>query len=74
MIPFDLSKLDGSSAASDHAHSKTITRLLDISKLYLGVTDKSRDAAVLLCARYRYNGIIGHWEGHVHVEVEGYFT
>ncbi len=56
MIPFDLTRLDGStghthSTTSDHTHSRTIDRLIDTCKIYLAVTDKSRDAAVLLCAR-----------------------
>ena len=48
MIPFDLSKMDGS------FEFRIIDRLMEISKIYLGVTDKSRDAAVLLCARWVY--------------------
>ncbi len=48
MIPFDLTRLDGS---TDHTHSKTINCLIEIVKIYLAVSDKTRDAAVLLCAR-----------------------
>ena len=50
MIPFDLSRLDGSK--KDHTHLRTINRVMEIGKLYLGESDKSRDAAVLLCAKY----------------------
>lgn len=48
MIPFDLSRLDGS---HDHTYLRTINRVVEISKIYLGVADKSGDASVLLCAR-----------------------
>ena len=48
MIPFDLSRLDGS---HDHTYLRMIDRVVEISKIYLGVADKSSDAAVLLCAR-----------------------
>ena len=48
MIPFDLSRLDGSAGPTQH---RTISRLLDLAQLYLAVTDKSQDAAALLCAK-----------------------
>lgn len=48
MIPFDLAKLDGSCS---HTHLMTIERVMEVAKVYLKMSDKSRDAAVLLCAK-----------------------
>ena len=50
IIPFDLCRMDGSALRDGPWHS-TIDRILAVGKLYLLVTDKSRDAAALLLAK-----------------------
>lgn len=54
MIPFDLSRLDGSIGPTQH---HTISRVLELARLYLTVTDKSQDAASLLCAKLAWKGV-----------------
>ena len=54
MIPFDLTRMDGSVAVgrdSSGGHQRTIDRIVDVAKMYLHVTDKSRDAAAMLLAK-----------------------
>lgn len=46
MIPFDLSRMDGSGCTH-----KTVDRVFEVAKLYIGVSDKCRDSAALLLAR-----------------------
>jgi hypothetical protein len=47
IIPFNLSLLDGG-----HSNNRTIDVILAIGKMYLNATDKSQDAAVLLCSKF----------------------
>ena len=49
MIPFDLARMDG--RAKEGRRQGTIDRILEVAKMYLSVTDKSRDAAALLVAK-----------------------
>ena len=59
MIPFDLTRMDGSAAVGgavggvdgSGGHQRTIDRIVDVAKMYLHVTDKSRDAAAMLLAK-----------------------
>ena len=53
MVPFDLSRMDGSQVATPtDVHSvRMVDRIYDIAKVYIGVRDKCRDAASLLMAR-----------------------
>ncbi len=56
MIPFDLTRMDGSAAVGggvegSGGHQRTIDRIVDVAKMYLRVTDKSRDAAAMLLAK-----------------------
>ena len=58
MIPFDLTRMDGAlvgvdgvSVDGDISQQRTIDRIVDIAKMYLHVTDKSRDAAAMLLAK-----------------------
>lgn len=51
IIPFDLCRMDGSAPRDGPWHS-TIDRVMAVGKLYLLVTDKSRDAAALLLAKF----------------------
>ncbi len=48
IIPFDLSRMDG---LMPQGHT-VIDRVLGVAKLYLRVSDKSRDAAALLLAKF----------------------
>ena len=55
MIPFDLTRMDGIAAVGgvdgSGGHQRTIDRIVDVAKMYLHVTDKSRDAAAMLLAK-----------------------
>lgn len=55
MIPFDLTRMDGSAAVGrvdgGGGQQRTIDRIVDVAKMYLHVTDKSRDAAAMLLAK-----------------------
>lgn len=51
MIPFDLSRMDGLQVGGASGHQRTIDRIVDVAKIYLQVTDKSRDAAAILLAK-----------------------
>ncbi len=51
MIPFDLTRMDGSVAEGSSGHQRTIDRIVEVAKAYLYVTDKSRDAAAMLLAK-----------------------
>ena len=58
MIPFDLTRMDGSAVVGggggvegSGGHQGTIDRIVDVAKMYLHVTDKSRDAAAMLLAK-----------------------
>ena len=58
MIPFDLTRMDGSvvvgrggGVEGSSGHQRTIDRIVEVAKMYLHVTDKSRDAAALLLAK-----------------------
>ena len=48
MVPFDLSRMDGSNKGCGHG---TLERVFEVAKLYVGVRDKCRDAAAILLAR-----------------------
>lgn len=50
IIPFDLSRLDGSSNVEEH--DKIVNRILDSIVLYLDVSDKCKDAAAYLAAKF----------------------
>ena len=47
MIPFDLSRMDGSGCGY-----KTVDRVFEVAKLYIGVNDKCQDGAAILLARW----------------------
>eukprot|EP00794_Sanderia_malayensis_P017380 gene17380-19119_t len=49
MIPFDLTRLDGSSVNKERS---VIDRILETAKQYLGVVHKSRDAAAMLISKF----------------------
>ena len=58
MIPFDLTRMDGSvvvgggvDGSDGGGHQRTIDRIVEVAKMYLHVTDKSRDAAAMLLAK-----------------------
>ena len=53
IIPFNLSRMDGSMqfGGQDNGRQTTVDRVLEVAKMYLYVTDKSRDAAALLLAK-----------------------
>ena len=51
MIPFDLTRMDGSVVGGASGHQRTIDRIIEVAKTYLHVTDKSRDAAAMLLAK-----------------------
>lgn len=56
MIPFDLTRMDGAlvgEASMEEAGSRqrTIDRIVEVAKMYLHVTDKSRDAAAMMLAK-----------------------
>lgn len=53
MIPFHMSRLDGFDSTSENCVQKTVMcRVLDICKSYAIVTDKCRDGAAYLAARF----------------------
>lgn len=53
MIPFDLCRMDGGqgTTSSNEQGHKTVDRIFDVAKVYIGVKDKCRDAAALLLAK-----------------------
>ena len=51
MIPFDLTRMDGTVVGGASGHQRTIDRIIEVAKTYLHVTDKSRDAAAMLLAK-----------------------
>ena len=54
MIPFDLTRMDGTvvvGSGQSGGHQRTIDRIVEVAKMYLHVTDKSRDAAAMLLAK-----------------------
>lgn len=56
MIPFDLTRMDGAlvggtSMGEAGGRQRTIDRIVEVAKMYLDVTDKSRDAAAMLLAK-----------------------
>ncbi|XP_038066750.1 tubulin-specific chaperone D-like [Patiria miniata] len=54
MIPFDMSRLDSNAPMDDEGRKKepTMMRIINVAKRYLRVTDKSRDAAALMIAKF----------------------
>lgn len=48
MIPFDLSRMDG---GTNGRGFKTVDRVYDIGRLYIGVSDKCSDCAAFLLGR-----------------------
>ena len=52
MIPFDLTRMDGGLVVGGSGgQQRTIDRIVELGKMYLHVTDKSRDAASMLLAK-----------------------
>ena len=56
MIPFDLTRMDGApvggaSVEEADGRQRTIDRIVEVAKIYLHVTDKSRDAAAMMLAK-----------------------
>lgn len=56
MIPFDLTRMDGApvggaSMEESGSRQQTIDRIVEVAKMYLHVTDKSRDAAAMMLAK-----------------------
>lgn len=43
--------MDGAGVGGASGHQRTIDTIVDVAKMYLHVTDKSRDAAAMLLAK-----------------------
>ncbi|XP_041473323.1 tubulin-specific chaperone D-like [Lytechinus variegatus] len=55
MIPFDMSRLDSGVAGAGDQQTKnlpTMDRILNVAKVYLGMSDKCRDAAAFMVSRF----------------------
>ncbi|XP_062507532.1 tubulin-specific chaperone D-like [Corticium candelabrum] len=52
MVPFDMVRFDGSGTDGRCQRAPVVDRMLELAKRYLQVTDKSRDAAALLLAKF----------------------
>ncbi|EDO35005.1 predicted protein, partial [Nematostella vectensis] len=53
MIPFDMSRLDGTfGAGTSEQRRPVVDRIIDVAKSYMCVPDKSRDAAALLISKF----------------------
>ena len=51
IIPFDLSRMDTPLQACDKPRLSTVDRIYELAKVYLQVTDKTRDVAALMLAK-----------------------